>query len=136
MAIHKSIEPQTLEIDDPQAKILASSARWIEALVPVGDGTRFFIIAGLYGISGAASNVAKRKENERLIASAIARMNHFHNTPYLLTGDFNIGPEKSQLVAVAAQKGDLVDLFREWALDAEELSPTFYRDGVFKGMGQ
>ena len=132
MACRRNLSPVALQAEDHQDAILLESGRWVERLVPIGDGQRGIIIAGIYGISGAAGNAGKRVANERLLSQALVRATSFLDTPYILAGDFNINPGASEAIKAATQEGSMVDAFDEW--EAGNPSPTFCHEGVFEGM--
>ena len=89
------IQHGIIDDEDDATKILKSSGRWIEAYVPLGDGSSSIIVATLYGISGANQSQQKYAANETLLAAALVRMRAFGNTPYYLTGDMNVTSEIS-----------------------------------------
>ena len=51
------------------------------------------MIANLYGIAGASSDDDTKRDNDNLIAMAIARMMMFKEVPYYLCTDANISSE-------------------------------------------
>ena len=108
---------------------LAESDRWIEKLVPVQDGSTFIIVAGYYGYSGASNEGGLYMDNERILATALARLAQFIDTPYFLVGDFNIVHEDSQVISASTKSGAVFDLAREWAADHRYVQPTFLKTG-------
>ena len=113
-----------IDADDTITTILKASGRWVEAVVPVGDGSDSIMVATLYGISGANQSQQKYNENEILIAAALVRMLSF-NTPYYLTGDMNVIISKSGAIQKFIQAGFVVDLPRVWTPTEEEAQLTF-----------
>lgn len=104
---------------------LAESGRWIERLIPVEDGHTFIIIASLYRISGASGE---------LIISAMHRAAQFSTTPYFLCSDLNQDPRDSGPIQAVLEEGILSDLAADWAGAEANTTPTFRREGVYKGM--
>ena len=66
------ITAHSADSDDPIHRMLIDSGRWVEAQVPVKDGSEAVYVATLYGISGANQDQQKHKENEVLLAAAPA----------------------------------------------------------------
>ena len=59
-ACRRGLSPIALQAENGQDAILLDSGRWIERLVPIGDGQRCVIVAGFYGISWASGDAGKR----------------------------------------------------------------------------
>ena len=70
-----------IDAEDTVTTILKASGRWVEAVVPVGDGSSSIMVATLYGISGANQSQQKNNDNEILIAAALVKMLSFGSTP-------------------------------------------------------
>jgi hypothetical protein len=98
------------EHDDPNLKYLRASGRWMEVVVPVSDGRKQIINATLYGISGSNSDNAKFDENERLIAAALIRMNHYKDIAYFICTDINVEPTSSVVLMKAREAGLVYDI--------------------------
>jgi exonuclease III len=117
---------------DSNLMYLRASGRWMECMIPVGDGSKQIIVATLYGISGANTDNPKYEENERLIAAALIRMNTYKDIAYYICTDINVEPSRSEVLTKAREAClayDLVAVFLEG-----KPPPTFKADGVVEGM--
>ena len=87
-----------------------------------GNGSRVLHVLNFYGISGANSNAAKRRENERLVRLLFSFASSLGDVPVLVAGDFN----QSSL-------GPLADGFTDVVLAAShargEVAPWTYACG-------
>ena len=128
----RTAEMYDLKIDGDDLHVLELSGRWIEKLIPVGNGDRFVINAIFCGIAGASSDSEKARENERLLATALSRMLQFKDTPYFLAMDGNISPSCSKTISAATNEGLVHDLPRDWAQDADNVQCTFFRDKIIE----
>ena len=83
---------------------LVESGRWHERCIPIGDGSRYVIIANFYGISASFSCEALARCDERLIAAAVCRAASFISTPYFVMGDFNATQEDAGLATLTGPR--------------------------------
>jgi len=88
---------------------LRKSGRWVEAIVPIGDGNKQCTLAGLYGKAGASHGGDDYIVNERLLAAAVARACVAADAPYMLRMDCNIQAKASAVLATTIQDAALVD---------------------------
>ena len=77
---------------DATCQSLLATGRWVEALIPVGDGLGHIIVASAYGYSGASSANAEYVKNETLITNMVVRLNHNPKIPYVVGADLNVDP--------------------------------------------
>ena len=117
---------------DSNLMYLRASGRWMECMIPVGDGSKQIIVAILYGISGANTDNPKYEENERLIAAALIRMNTYKDIAYYICTDINVEPSKSEVLTKAREAGLAYDIVADFF--EGKPPPTFKADGVFEGM--
>ena len=134
MTVNNATVSATLAITDPDTQVLLGSGRWVEVLVPLGSGDRHMIVGAFYGVSGASMDTSKRRENERLLSYAVRRLKQFQHTPYVLAGDFNIDPLDSEVIALAIDQQELVDVFASRTDDIQAIHPTYAKNGVYEGM--
>ena len=101
---------------------LRNSGRAQHVLYAWGNGSRVLHVLNFYGISGANSNAAKRRENERLVRLLFSFASSLGDVPVLVAGDFN----QSSL-------GPLADGFTDVVLAAShargEVAPWTYACG-------
>ena len=45
MALPRGVNSYALNYSDPETIVLADSGRWMERLIPIGDGSKFIIVA-------------------------------------------------------------------------------------------
>ena len=119
--------------DDAVCQSLLATGRWIEVLIPVGDGLGHIIAASAYGYSGASAAHDDYVKNETLAANMIARLNHNPQLPYVIGTDFNVDPLDSEVLAMAITNGVAYDLPCHW-FPGGLPPPTFLKDNVFEGM--
>ena len=119
---------------DADVANLAQRGRWVERVIPCGDGTHYIVVAAFYGISGASADPPLARLNERLIKMALFRASEFTSTPYFLCGDLNIDPAASMACRAAFESGVLADIPMDWAGNNTNPQATYRKDGVFKGM--
>ena len=62
--------------DDAVCQSLLGTGRWVEALIPVGDGLGHIIASSAYGYSGASSAHDDFLKNETLAANLVVRLSH------------------------------------------------------------
>ena len=67
--------PMRSSIQDDNYKFLIASGRWIETIAPTDTKGKFVFVANFYGISKASGDTKVYRDNERLIAAAILRLN-------------------------------------------------------------
>ena len=125
-------QEDTDEQDDSNLKYLRSTGRWMEVIMPVGNGEKQIVNATLYGISGANSDNAKFEENERLVAAALIRMNMFKDVPYYLCTDINVEPTNSNVLTKAREACIAYDIVYDFY--EGKPPPTFKADGVCPDM--
>ena len=133
-----------IDITDSTNKVCAflmASGRWVERLVPTGNGDHHMIIARLYGYLGASQDKhdqgyrdAKVK-NEALFAAAAIRIDQFPNIPYHITAHLNDDPAKSDTVCRCVDNDVLTDLPADWK-GQSELPRTVYRAGIQRNGGK
>ena len=84
---------------DATCQSLLATGRWVEALIPVGDGLGHLIVASAYGYSGASSVNAEYVKNETLATNIVVRINRTPKIPYVVGTDINVDPLDSEVLA-------------------------------------
>jgi hypothetical protein len=125
VATRTGVPAYALKYKDPETLSLADSGRWVERAVPTSDGTRYIIVASLYGISGASGDPTLARLNERLIKASLMRAAQFTTTPYVLCADLNMDPATVSACKTMFETGVLSDLPVDWATDAAQMQPTY-----------
>ena len=110
--------------EDANYNMLMDSGRWMEMCIPIEGGNQYIVVANLYGISGASGDDDIKRDNDNLIAMAIARMMMFKNVPYYLCTDANISKEESDILKGTIREGIVHDIFAEWE-NNENLQTTY-----------
>ena len=104
----------TLAIADADTQVLLDSGRWLETLLPLGNGDKHMLVGAFYGVSGASLDAAKTRENEQLLTLAVKHLMQFQHTPYVLAGDFNVDPLESEVLSLAI----------DWLMSLQLVPPT------------
>ena len=135
VAILSALPAIPVDITDdknPTCALLLSSGRWVEGVIPTGNGTGYMIVACLYGYPGASQNKrdhnyrdAKTK-NEAFLAACAVRTDQFPNVPYYLTTDLNDDPANSDTACRCIESELFCDLPADWHVHGE-LPRTFFR---------
>ena len=123
-----------MQLNGQDLLTLADTGRWVERMVPVGQGDDFVMIACMYGHSGASTDPTLARLNERLLRTAIARAATFVELPYILCADFNTKVENSAAVTLAVEAGILHDACAEWMAKDGGPDPTYKKSGVYRSM--
>ena len=118
---------------DATCQSLLATGRWVEALIPVGDGLGHIIVASAYGYSGASSANAEYIKNETLAAHIVVRMNHNPKIPYVVGTDINVDPLDSEVLALAITNSVVYDLPCD-CFPGGVPPATFLKDNVHEGM--
>ena len=117
--------------DNFQTAELRDDSRRQEVVVAVGDGNQHVHHATIYGYDGASSEAEKYRLNEDLIGRSILRMFEVGQTPYFISGDFNIDPAESNIMKAMVQKGLVIDVPAAHLMHEQ---PTFHRKGPMEGV--
>ena len=108
---------------------LRRSGRWIEVIIPVGEGNKLCTLACFYGIAGASSGGDECVVNERLLAAALSRACAAGDAPYLLCMDGNISAKASAIITAVTNDAALIDL-RADRDPVNASQPTFKFGGI------
>ena len=100
------------ELDDGNVRYLRNSGRWVERLIPAGDGMQY-IVASLYGISGASGSTQKYIDNENLLSVAFVRMAQMQDAPYFSEFDASINLADSNMIKSAIEAEIAYDICKE-----------------------
>ena len=135
-------KPLKVELDD-NLKDLWETGRWTKVRCLVANGKGAITCANIYGISGSASDLRKKKQNENILEAALVDMIQAGDEPYFIVGDFNVALEDSSAVSSAIEAGLAIDVGHTWATNAREdetgniwkcPDPTFSHDTPMPGM--
>ena len=101
-------------------------------MMDIADGSKFIIVASLYGYSGASQDPAIGKKNDGLLRAAALRCASFISTPYYICADANINPQTCTAWREMLDKGLITDIPYEWGDGSPEY--TYRNQVVYKGM--
>ena len=101
-------------------------------MVDIADGSKFLVVASLYGHSSASQDPALAKKNDALLRAAALRCASFVSIPYFVCTDANTNPQTCAAWRELLDKGHITDLPADWGNG--NLENTFRREGVYKGM--
>ena len=121
----------TKDTDDDNVKYVKAYGRWVERLIPAGEGLQY-IAASIYGISGASSDSQDYDDNERLVKAAYIRMAQMQDIPYILGADANVNPAHSDSTKYAIENGILYDTFSD--AYGGNPPPTFRKGNIIAEM--
>ncbi len=107
---------------------LYDTKRWVPATLILGKGVEPLHVRSIYGIAGARGDTLKYSENERLIRDSLIEAAALGCQPVILSLDANIGPEESEVLALAIASGRWVDVADHFT--SHDPPMTYCKEGI------
>ena len=110
---------------------LYQSGRWVCNTVRVAGGSQLLHIVSVYGHPGANEGGTVMQENEILLQQVFDEAGSLGDVPVVLCGDFNVMPEKSNVISTELVTGRWLDAAAASArLDNATPACTYFSGGT------